>query len=218
MTLPEPLIIIGAGEHARVVADAVALLPDRWRLIGVAAPDGEARAAQLGVRWFPDDVSVHSMLPEARLILGVGQVGVSQTRSRIVRHYEEAGAVWATVIHPTAIVSRSAEIHPGAVVLAGAVVNPGASIGSHVIINTRAVIEHDCDIGRFACIAPGVILGGGVHVGESAFLGLAACVRDHVRIGAGVLVGMGAVVTRDFAEAATVLGNPARAHPFQSKT
>ncbi len=212
---PAPLIIIGAGEHARVVADAVSLLPDQWSLAGIVAPDGEALAASYGVPWLASDAEAFATLPQCLVILGVGQVGVGSLRARLVKAYDAAGARWAAVVHPSAIISRSARLAEGAVVLAGAVINPGAQIGSHAIINSRAVIEHNCTLGPFVCIAPGAVLGGGVQVGAGAFIGLGACVRDHLNVGPNACAGMGAVVVRDVKEATTVLGIPAREHHLE---
>lgn len=210
MSTPKPLIIIGAGEHARVIIDAVLLQPQHWQIAGIAATDGEMLATQLGVPWFPDDAATLPLLADVDIILGVGQIGVSQVRPRIASFYDAAGASWATVIHPSAILSPSAVIAPGSVVFAGAVINPGAQVGPQAIINTRSIVEHDCQIGAFACLAPGVVLGGGVKIGDHSFLGLACCVRDHCLIGSNCIIGMGAVVTRDIASDVTALGNPAQ--------
>jgi acetyltransferase EpsM len=210
MKYPEPLLIIGAGEHARVVVDAAQLLPDRWQIAGIIASNGESFAAELGVEWLADDKMAFPLLADAAVVLGVGQIGINDKRQQIVHRYQLAGAQWATIIHPKAIISSSAKIHIGTVVLAGVVVNPHSQIGCHTIVNTRSVVEHDVSVGDFACLAPGCVIGGGVRIGSGSFIGLGACVRDHLRIGESALIGMGSVVTRDVATRHVVIGNPAR--------
>jgi len=49
-----------------------------------------------------------------------------------------------------------------------------------------------------------------VIIDDDAWIGIGAIVLKGVRIGRGARVGAGAVVTRDVADGATVLGNPAR--------
>jgi acetyltransferase-like isoleucine patch superfamily enzyme len=71
------------------------------------------------------------------------------------------------------------------------------------------VVEHHCDIGDFAHLAPGVLLGGGVKVGAAAMLGLGAVVLPGLSIGSEAVVGAGAVVTRNVPPGAVVAGNPA---------
>ena len=126
-----------------------------------------------------------------------------------VARYEAAGARFATIIHPRAVVATSARAGAGAVVMAGAVVNPRAVVGAHAVINSGAVIEHDVQVGEHTMIGPGAVIGGGVQVGSDCFLGLGCRVRDHVCIGRGVLLGMGAVLVGDAPDGAVMWGMPA---------
>jgi sugar O-acyltransferase (sialic acid O-acetyltransferase NeuD family) len=211
--MARPLVIIGGGEHARVVADAARSRPDAWRVIGYTdqAPSpgtGEA----LGADFLGDDAAMGDRLagmpPDERpwVVLGVGDLDLRRRLSGALG----PGARWATVLHASAAVSPDARIGAGSVVMAGAVVNPGARIGEQVIVNTRAVVEHDVEVGDFAHVAPGAVLGGGVVIGHGAFVGLGALVRDHVTVGDSALVGMGSVVVKDVASGAVVMGSPAR--------
>lgn len=57
----------------------------------------------------------------------------------------------------------------------------------------------------------GLEFGRPVTIGADVWIGGSAIVLPGVRIGDGAIVGAGAVVTRDVAAGATVVGNPARA-------
>jgi acetyltransferase EpsM len=210
---PRPLVVVGGGEHARVVADAARTRPETWRLVAFADPDPAVDAAdRLGLPNVGDDVALLAWLEGTHdlerpwLVLGVGSIGVRQA---IIDRLGEP-TEWATVVHAAAWVSPTATMGPGAVVLAGAVVNSGADVGAHAIVNSGAIVEHDVTLGPFTHVAPGALLGGGTRTGEGSFLGLGARVRDHVVIGDHAVVGMGAVVTDDVAANATVTGSPAR--------
>ena len=139
----KPLAILGAGVHARVVAEAAAA--DAWGPIGVVEADGEAALVEAWARTPANE--------RPALVLGFG--GPPDARRRAA---EAMGgeASWATIVHPAAWVSPSARLEPGSVVLAGAVVNAGASVGEHAIVNSRVVVEHDVKVGAFAHLAPGV--------------------------------------------------------------
>jgi acetyltransferase EpsM len=205
------LVVIGGGEHARVVIETARSRPDLWSVDGFADPEPcEDTQRRLGVRWLGTDTAVLGR-PGLMFVLGIGAVGVGDTRRALVERYAAAGARFATLVHATAWVSPTARIHEGAVVFAGAVVQTAAEIGAHAVVGTRAVIEHDVHLGAFAQAGPGVVTGGGVKIGDGAYLGLGACVRDHITIGERAMVAMGAVVTADVAAGATVLGVPARA-------
>lgn len=214
---PRPLVILGGGEHARVVAEA-AVASGTWRPTGYTAPepataDRPPRAVDgAPLPWLGTDAAyaraAADLLPDERpwLVLGFG--GPPAARRAAVAALEPGR--WAAVVHSAAWVSPSATIGAGAVVLGGAVVNAGADIGDHAIVNSGAVVEHDVRIGRHAHVAPGATIGGGTMVGEDAFIGLGAVIRDHVRVGDRATVAMGAVVVGDVAADADVRGVPAR--------
>jgi sugar O-acyltransferase (sialic acid O-acetyltransferase NeuD family) len=210
---PRSVIIIGGGEHARVVADAARSRPGVWELLGFSDPAGRAATAADDLPLLGDDEAVERLLAglpmgeRPSLILGFG--GPLGARRRTTATFGPE-VEWATVVHATAWVSRSAAIEPGVVILAGATVNPGAHAGAHAILNTHAVIEHDVRVGAGSHIAPGAIIGGGTRIGTDAMIGLGAAVRDHVVIGDRAVIGMGGVVVADVPDDATVLGVPAR--------
>jgi acetyltransferase EpsM len=201
----KPLIVIGGGEHARVVIEAARTRPDLWSIEGFVDPRPcEDTQQRLGVKWLGGD----TVRPDMHYVLGVGAVGVGEMRARIVEKYESAKFV--AVVDARAIVSPTAHILDGAVVFAGAIVHTGATIGKHVVVGTGAIVEHDVALGNFAQLGPGAVVGGGVRIGTNSYVGLGARIRDHVNIGTGVLVAMGAVVTANVDAGATVLGVPAR--------
>lgn len=206
------LVIVGGGEHARVVADAARSLPERWSLVGFTDRDpGPGAAERLGLEHLGDDdallgSTVPRRSPDAPwLVLGIGDLA---TRRTLAGRFTASS--WAAIIHRAAWVSPSAIVAEGAVVLGGAIVNAGAWIGVHAIVNSGAIVEHDVEVGPFAHLAPGAVIGGGARIGPGAFVGLGAAVRDHVEVGADAIVGMGAVVVADVPAGATVVGVPAR--------
>lgn len=218
-----PLIVLGGGEHARVVIEAARTQGDRWTVQGYVAPEargGTATTSDSDLSWLGDDAALAARLedlaPEDRpwLVLGFGG---GETAGGLVARAAGAArfgptARWATVVHATAWISPSATLQPGAVVLANAVVNTGARVGRHAIVNSAAVVEHDVAVGHGTHLAPGAVIGGGTRIGDHVLIGLGARVRDHIEIGTGAVVGMGAVVVESIEPGATVVGIPARAH------
>jgi sugar O-acyltransferase (sialic acid O-acetyltransferase NeuD family) len=203
------LILVGGGEHARVVAESVMSLP-QFELLGFVDPEGcPETVRRLGLRWLGGE-EVLAEYSGALGVLGVGATRPDGRRRNIVARLEARLRGWATVIDPAASVSATATIAPGVVVLPGVVINSGARVGLHAVINTAAVIEHDVDVGDFAFIGSGAVLGGGAAVEADAFVGLGARLRDHRKIGKGAMVGMGAVIVKDVSPGVTVVGVPAR--------
>lgn len=207
--MSRPIVVIGGGEHARVVMSAIRSSGSDGELAGFVDPNPCVETAErLGTKRLGDDGALRSH--SAHAVLGFGALDNAGTRQEIVRRLTPLVKGWATVIHQRAWVSPEAHVGEGSVVMAGAVVQTGARIGAHCIINTAAVIEHDVILEDFVQVAPGAVLGGGVRIGAASYIGMGALIRDHTRVGAGAVVGMGAVVISDVAGGARVVGVPAR--------
>ncbi len=213
---PRPLVIVGGGEHARVVIEAARTRSEAWQVLGIGDPGPATRTRQLlGVEHLGDDGDLAAQIDRLQgdlrpwCVLGfVGSDG-AQARRRAVERLGPA-ARWATVVHDRAWVSPSAELGEGSVILAGAIVNAGAVTGRHAIVNSAAILEHDVVLGDHVHVGPGAILGGGSRAGSGVVLGVGSLVRDHVEVGPGATVGMGAVVVGDVAPGTVVAGSPAR--------
>jgi UDP-perosamine 4-acetyltransferase len=59
-------------------------------------------------------------------------------------------------------------------------------------------------------LSPGVVLSGGVTVGDNSFVGAGAVVIQGGKIGDNAVIAAGAVVVRDVADGALVKGVPAK--------
>lgn len=201
------LLIVGAGGHGKVVADA-ALETGRWDeivFLDDAWPEKQANG-----RWAIQG-KVEQMLEwKGKCVHAVVALGNNQLRIHLQSRLLMAGFEMATVVHPSASISRYAKLGIGCVVFANAVVNVDAEVGDATIINTAATVDHDCRLGVGVHIAPGAHLGGGVTVGDFSWIGIGAAVRQYQSIGAGVTVGAGAVVVTNLEDGVTAIGCPAR--------
>ena len=192
-----PIIVLGAGGHARVVIDA--LRAAKRRIVGVVDP--KVKDGPFGIPALGGDEALDRHAPgEVELANGIGGTGATGPRDEVFRRFGARGYRFVTIVHPSAVVSEFAELGEGAQVMAGGVVQPGAAIGANTIVNTRASVDHDCKIGRSVHIAPGVTLSGTVTVGDGSHIGTGACVIHGINIGRGCLVAAGAVVYRDLAD------------------
>lgn len=203
-----PLIILGAGGHAKVLIDALGTAA----IIGLT--DRDPAKAGLRVLGVPvigtDDALVQYAAGTVELVNGLGTVRAGSQRQALFTRYQSKGYRFATVVHRAAVIAREVVLGEGAQVMAGAILQPGCEIGENTLINTRAAVDHDCRIGRHVHIAPAAILSGGVEVEDLAHIGAGATVIQGIRIGAGSTVGAGAVVVRDVRAGVTVLGVPAK--------
>jgi len=208
------IVVIGAGGHAAVVADA--LLSSGKRVLGYTDRDAtRVPAILLGFPVLGTDAILSKYTKEdVRLANGLGDVRDDAgrlARQNMHSFFTNAGWSFESVRHPTAIISPSARVSGSAQVMAGAIVQAGADIGDGCIINSGAIVEHDCRIGDWTHVAPGAVVCGGVSVGPESHIGAAAVVRQSVHLGQRTYIGAGAVVIRDYYDGGILVGNPAMA-------
>jgi sugar O-acyltransferase (sialic acid O-acetyltransferase NeuD family) len=208
--MKQSIIVVGAGGHASVVADAI--LVSGSNIIGFTDSDACRHGAGLyGLSVLGDDEQVLSRYQRDDVMLanGVGGIRTTERRRMVQMRLQDRGWRFVTVCHPSAIVSPRANIAESAQLFAGSIVQIGAVIGAGSIVNTGAVVEHDCDIGEYVHVAPGALLCGNVKVGEQSHVGAGAVVRQGVQLGRNTIVGAGAVVVGNFS-GCLLTGIPAR--------
>jgi sugar O-acyltransferase (sialic acid O-acetyltransferase NeuD family) len=196
------LLIVGAGGHGRVVADA-ALAQGGWERV-IATDRDPARCTGDLLPGVPARPQADAEAGASAVHVAIGAAGA---REREVR---AANLPLASVIHPRASVSRFAQVGDGSFVAAQAVVAPGAVLGTSVIVNHGAVVDHDVQVGEFTHIAPHVALSGNVRIGARVLVGAGANILPGVRIADDVVIGAGAVVTGNIDAAGVYAGVPAR--------
>lgn len=201
-----PLLIVGAGGHAKVIIDVARSAG--WAPIALF--DRHATGQVSDVPIVGNDSEVERYLKSGICKHLLVAIGNNQLRLNLSSHFRSLGATTPMIAHSSAVLSPYSSIEGGTVILPGAIVNAGALVGKDVIINSNAVVEHDCIL-EFGChIAPGTVLGGTCKVGSATLVGLGSSVRPGTVIGANAVVGAGSIVVRDVADGETVKGVPAR--------
>jgi sugar O-acyltransferase (sialic acid O-acetyltransferase NeuD family) len=201
------LLIIGAGGHGKVVAEA-AELTQRWDQIAFL---DDRYPKIFSVQHWPVLERIHKVFNYVHSFCdAIVAIGDNQKRLSYLKELVRLGFRVPSIVHPTACVSNYSKISSGTVIFARAVVNIGTTIGHGVIVNTGAIVDHDCEIGAAAHISPGCSLAGGVQVGDHTWLGIGASVIQGVGIGANVIVGAGASIIRDIPDNVIVAGVPGK--------
>lgn len=195
------VVIIGAGGHAKVVADIV--IKSKDKLLGFL--DDNKKGCVLNEYSVIGKVSdCVNFADDTKFIIAIGN---NEIRKRISSEFD---LKWYTAIHPSAQIGFSCQIGVGSAVMANAVINSDTKIGNHCIVNTAAVVEHDNIIADFVHISPNVTLCGAVTVGECTHIGAGSVVRNGITIIDNVTVGIGAAVVKDITVAGKYIGIPAK--------
>jgi sugar O-acyltransferase (sialic acid O-acetyltransferase NeuD family) len=206
------IVLYGASDLGRDVAAMGPALLDAWSgptLHGFV----DDRGALHGTRILDLPVLGGGDWLESEAAEGLGVVvtiGDPAVRERVAERLAAKGVRFATLIHPTAVVTPWVQIGEGTVVLARCTFTADIRIGRHVVFNPGCSIAHDVVVEDYVYVSPGVDLAGRVTLERSCYLGTGATVIPGRRVGARSVVGAGAVVIQDVPSDVTAAGVPAR--------
>jgi sugar O-acyltransferase (sialic acid O-acetyltransferase NeuD family) len=208
--MTERLILVGGGDFARELINWTDDLVDQGKSIPVTGflddkPDA-LKGFQYPVAYLG---SIQSYVPQVgdRLLMAVGNPKIKKA---LFAELKLRGCHFATLIHPSAVVARTAKLGEGVVVCPQAFVSADAFVGDLCAINGSASVGHDVKLGSFATLSAHVDLTGWVNVDECVFFGSGARVLPKVKIGFGARIGAGAVVMRSVPADAVVYAPPAK--------
>lgn len=198
------VVIIGAGGHAKVIADIIIKSGDN--LIGFLDDNIEKDTVIIAGYKVIGNLNNRFILnKEYKFIIAIGD---NKKRKDIVDKTPDMNFYKA--IHPNAQIGLDVEIEEGTVIMANAVINSSAKIGKHCIINSGAIIEHDNIIKDYVHISPNSSLGGTITVGECTHIGIGAVIKNNINICDKCTIGAGAVVVNNIKEEGTYIGVPAK--------
>jgi sugar O-acyltransferase (sialic acid O-acetyltransferase NeuD family) len=204
------LILVGCGAFARELINWVDDLVEVGRSIPVSGfLDDNPSALSVFSYSVPYIGSIQSYIPEDgdQLLMAVGD---PKAKKKLYVDLKEKGASFAQLIHPSAVVARTAKLGEGVVVCPQAFVSADATVGEVCAINGNASVGHDVKLGGFSTLSSHVDLTGWVQVDECVFFGSGARVLPKVKIGAGARIGAGAVVMRSVPADGVVYAPPAK--------
>jgi sugar O-acyltransferase (sialic acid O-acetyltransferase NeuD family) len=145
--------------------------------------------------------------PNDEFILAIGK---PKDKKNIAEHLKAKGAIFANLIHPTAVIARTARLGEGIIACPHSAISADSHVGNFVCINTFSGIGHDVQVGDFSTLSSSVILAGYVKIGEEVFFGTGANILPKVKIGNRATIGAGAIIMRSVADDTVMYSNPAK--------
>lgn len=204
------LYIIGAGGFGREVAwlvERINAVEPTWNLVGFIDDDES--------KWDTneDDYPVLGgceYLKKLGNVYAVCAIGAAKIRKIVIEKMKESTVKFATLIDPSALISKRVEIGEGTIICANSIITVDIKIGEHVIINLDCTIGHDDIIDDFVTIYPSVNVSGNVYLGECCELGTGMQIIQGKRVVGNTIIGAGTVVVRDIETSGTYVGSPAK--------
>jgi sugar O-acyltransferase (sialic acid O-acetyltransferase NeuD family) len=137
-------------------------------------------------------------------------IGSPLMKESICCRLVDLGAQFATVVHPTAVVARTAKIGLGVVIGPQSYIATNSHLGDFSCVNSLSGIGHDARLGRFCTVSSQVDVMGNVELGDRVFVGSGARILPKVKIQQGSKIGAGSIVVKNLREDSSVFAQPAR--------
>ena len=200
--------IVGSGAQGRVVHD---ILAETRNISDILFIDEDPKLFNKSINGSKIVGDLKYLLRQnpARIQAQIA-LGNPVLRLHIAEKIRKKGIRLINVIHPSAVIVKSAVIGAGNMIGANAVINSNTKIGNNNIINTAAVVEHDCVIEDGTSISPKALIGGRVAIKKGAFICSSAVVLPRRMIGEFAVVAAGSLVIKDVKDKTLVMGLPAK--------
>lgn len=203
------VVILGAGGHAKVIADIIeksndillGFLDDAKLIDEVIIKEKQYKV----IGRINDCSNIQKENKDVEFIIGIGN---NEIRKKISETHKELK--YYTAIHPSTQIALDVEIGEGTVLMPNTCVNTSAKIGKHCIVNTGSIVEHDNVIHDYVHISPNATLCGTVEIGELTHIGAGSTIRNNISICEKCVIGAGSVVVKNISERGTYMGVPAR--------
>lgn len=214
------IVIIGGRGTAIVVADQMFDARHRFgmdiEVLGLALDDHSGGDEISGYPILCDIKDAYKRFggyEDVKFVYQLYRPDVIRERTKILSDLNIPSDKFATFIHPSVMLAKSARIGYGNILLANVVVNCNSKLGNFNTINSGALLGHDIIVGDNNYFAGQVCVGSGIKIGSMNFFGLNSSIRNGIEIGDGNVVGMATNITKGISHNNIIYGNPGAIKP-----
>ena len=203
------IIIVGAGGFGREVYQWVkdSFCSEKFQVKGFLS-DNPQPLDRFGIDApiLGDEVT-YEITECDRFIFAIGDVDI---KKRIVTKLKDKGGEFLTLIHPTAVVAKSAKIGEGVIICPFALVSPNVELDDFVMMNFYSSCGHDAKVGKHCILSPYATLNGFAILADEVFLGSHATVAAHKQVGYRAKISANSVAMYDVPANTLVYGVPGK--------
>lgn len=169
-------------------------------------PDCFDRFPQFRHLWV-DRLSSYEPKPGDRLLMAIADPAAKLAAAKQLMG---RGALFATYVHPTAVLTDGCQIGIGSILCPMSVVCCNVRLGDFVAMNVSALVGHDSVVGDGCTLSPHANVAGQVELEAGVFLGCQTVILPKVRVGEYARIGAGSSVISHVRSYSTMMGVPAK--------
>ncbi|MCC3648456.1 acetyltransferase [Cytobacillus oceanisediminis] len=204
----EEIYIVGAGTYGEVMYELAEVLG--YTVKGFYDEDDQKKGKTMmnsEVLCKFSELDEHD-IKDKQFIIAIGK---NSTRNELMEKINKFGGETPTLIHPSAIISPSADIGKGVYIHANAYIWTKVKIDNYSIISPKVIIAHHSSVGRACLISTMSAVGASVIIENEVFIGMGSTIMTGVScIGENTTIGAGSVVIKDVDKNSVYAGVPAK--------
>lgn len=117
---------------------------------------------------------------------------------------------FATIIHKTAFVAKSAILEPGVFVMSNCYIGPGVKMGYCSLMMANSLLGHNTTVGPLCHFSVGSVTSSYIEIGKASDVSLGAKVLEKRKIGNYAVAGANSLITHDIPDYEIHIGSPAK--------
>jgi len=205
------IVIIGASGHGGMILDCIQT-ENKFSVLGFLDSYKTKGTMFNGYEILGNEQELPNLMKEHNLYGAIIAIGNNWTRGAMVDKLKVVAPQlnFVSIIHPSSIISKSAQIGKGTIIMPGTIINSNSNIGNFCILNTNSSLGHDGKMGDFSSISSGVCTGGNLLLGKFSAISLGSNIIENITIGEHSLIGAGSLVIKNVLDKSIVHGSPAR--------
>lgn len=203
------IIIVGASGLGRELVDWIEDINDvnpTWNILGFLDDNLEALNGYPSYYKVIGRIADWDPKPNQWFVCGLA---FPEIKRHCVELLKSRGAQFATIIHPTALISKFSEIGEGTVITQRSGLNTNTKVGNFVTL-LESRMGHDSSIGDFSTLSGDCNINGHVSIGQDVYVSCGVSIAPSKKIGDGAKIGIGSIVISNVKPGVTVFGNPAK--------
>lgn len=203
---------MGGGGTAATVKDTVDAInaeEPTWNVVGILDDNKELHGKYVSGMKILGSLDIAFQYSNCFFISSIAHPTNRYVRQNVHDRVVAQGCKFATLIHPTAIISNTATIGEGCYIDSFCNISGLTKIEDDVFILSFCSVGHESKIKQHTTMSVGARVSGDVVVGESCYLGTNCSTSHNVTICDNILVAMGSAVTNSIKKGSTWIGVPA---------
>lgn len=203
------VIVIGAGSVGKFIAYNLNHFEGDFEIVGFLDDDQEKHHQSISGYKVIGNISLLKEYSGKGYSLVIG-IAFPKIKAQILKDILLLDFHYPNFIAKSAWLSKDIQLGKGCIIYPGTSINYECQIEDFVVINMNCSLGHNCDVGAYSSLAPGVNFGGHTKVGKGVEVGIGAATKQNVVIDDYAIIGGQSMVVTSVSSGDIVAGIPAK--------